>query len=125
VRLIFIGEKVRPNDLAEIPASDPVRTKEGIWICPVAGLVRMKLTSFRLKDKVHIQNLDSVGLITPEIGRPFRTLCASVFTKSALSSSFDRAQASLSGPFTSQPFVETVTLKPGRKARLEEYAAQH
>jgi hypothetical protein len=28
----------------------------------------MKLTSFRLKDKVHIQDLDGVGLITPEIG---------------------------------------------------------
>jgi hypothetical protein len=27
----------------------------------------MKLTSFRLKDKVHIQDMDSVGLITPEI----------------------------------------------------------
>jgi hypothetical protein len=59
VHLIFIGEKVL--------VSDPVRTKEGIWICPVADLVRMKLTSFRLKDKVHIQDLDGVGLITPEI----------------------------------------------------------
>jgi hypothetical protein len=67
VHLIFIGEKVRPGDLEEVPASDPVRTKEGIWICPVADLVRMKLTSFRLKDKVHIQDLDGVGLITPEI----------------------------------------------------------
>jgi len=67
VRLIFIGEKVRPTYLAEIPGSDPVRTKEGIRICPVADLVRMKLTSFRLKDKVHIQDLDGVGLITPEI----------------------------------------------------------
>ena len=45
----------------------PVRTKEGILIAPVADLVRMKLTSFRLKDKVHIQDLDGVGLITPEI----------------------------------------------------------
>ena len=53
--------------LAEIPASDPVRTKEGIWICSAADLVRMKLTSFRLKDKVHIQDLDGVGLITSEI----------------------------------------------------------
>jgi hypothetical protein len=25
----------------------------------------MKLTSFRLKDKVHIQDMDGVGLITP------------------------------------------------------------
>jgi hypothetical protein len=33
----------------------------------VADLVRMKLTSFRLRDQVHIQDLDSVGLITQEI----------------------------------------------------------
>ena len=38
-----------------------------ILLAPVADLVRMKLTSFRLKDKVHIQDLDGVGLITPEI----------------------------------------------------------
>jgi len=67
VHLIFVGEKVRPGDIESIPASEPVRTKEGILIAPVADLVRMKLTSFRLKDKVHIQDLDSVGLITPEI----------------------------------------------------------
>jgi hypothetical protein len=42
VHLIFIGEKVRPADLEEIPASTPVRTKEGIWICPVADLVRIE-----------------------------------------------------------------------------------
>src|SRR5713226_2321084 len=59
--------KVRPRYFAEIPASDPVQTKEGIWICPVADLVRMKLASFRLKDKVHIQDLDGVGLITADI----------------------------------------------------------
>jgi hypothetical protein len=33
----------------------------------VVDLVRMKLTSFRLKDQVHIQDLDSVGLITPAV----------------------------------------------------------
>jgi hypothetical protein len=27
----------------------------------------MKLTSYRLKDKVHVQDLDAVGLITPEV----------------------------------------------------------
>lgn len=67
VRLIFINERVRPEYLEPVPASDPIATKEGILIAPVADLVRMKLTSFRLKDKVHIQDLDSVGLITPEI----------------------------------------------------------
>ena len=49
--------------------ADPIATTEGILIAPVADLVRMKLTSFRLKDKVHIQDLDGVGLITPEIER--------------------------------------------------------
>jgi hypothetical protein len=27
----------------------------------------MKLTSYRLKDRVHIQDLDAVGLITPDV----------------------------------------------------------
>lgn len=67
VRLVFVNEKVRTEYLEPVPASEPVRTKEGILIAPVADLVRMKLTSFRLKDKVHIQDLDGVGLITPEI----------------------------------------------------------
>ena len=67
VHVVFIGEKVRPGDLTAIPGSEPVRTAEGIAIAPVADLVRMKLTSFRLKDKVHVQDMDSVGLITPEI----------------------------------------------------------
>jgi hypothetical protein len=49
------------------PLSDPVRSAEGILLAPVSDLVRMKLTTFRLKDKVHIQDMDSVGLITAEI----------------------------------------------------------
>ncbi len=36
-------------------------------MAPVADLVTMKLTSFRLKDQVHIQDMDSVELITAEI----------------------------------------------------------
>lgn len=50
VHLVFAREKVR-----------------GVRLAPVADLVRMKLTSYRLKDRVHIQDLDAVGLITPEI----------------------------------------------------------
>lgn len=50
-----------------LPDSPPQQTCEGIFLAPVADLVRMKLTSYRLKDRVHIQDLDSVGLITPEI----------------------------------------------------------
>jgi hypothetical protein len=68
VHLVFIREKVRPGDLAAIPGfSEPTKTIEGFLLAPVPDLVRMKLTSFRLKDKTHIIDMDSVGLITPEI----------------------------------------------------------
>lgn len=68
VHLVFVREKVRPHYLEPAPDfSPPVRTVEGVLLAPVADLVRMKLTSYRLKDRVHIQDLDAVGLITPEI----------------------------------------------------------
>ena len=50
-----------------LPFSPPAKTVEGALIAPVADLVRMKLASFRLKDRVHLQDMDGVGLITPEI----------------------------------------------------------
>jgi hypothetical protein len=68
VHLVFVREKVRPEYFEPVPDfSPPERTPEGVLLAPVADLVRMKLTSFRLKDKVHLQDLDSVGLITAEI----------------------------------------------------------
>ena len=67
VHLVFLNEKVRPEYTETIPDSPPAITAEGIFLASVADLVWMKLTSFRLKDQVHIQDLDSVGLITPEI----------------------------------------------------------
>ena len=68
IHLIFVGEKVRANDMEAVPDFSPAaETIDGALIAPVADLVRMKLTSFRLKDRVHIQDMDGVGLITPEI----------------------------------------------------------
>jgi len=68
VHFLFIGEKARPHHLEPVPGfTKPTVTKEGILLAPVADLVRMKLTSFRSRDKTHIIDLDSVGLITPEI----------------------------------------------------------
>lgn len=68
VHLVFVREKVRATDLFAIPDfSVPTKTVEGFLLAPVADLVRMKLTSFRIKDKTHIVDMDSVGLITPEI----------------------------------------------------------
>ena len=68
VRLVFVREKVRPEYLEPVPDfSPPTRTSDGVLIAPVADLVRMKLTSFRLKDKVHLKDMDAVDLITPEL----------------------------------------------------------
>ena len=50
-----------------MPDSEPVRSEAGFLIAPVGDLVHLKLTSFRLIDEVHIQDMDSAGLITPEI----------------------------------------------------------
>jgi hypothetical protein len=68
VHILFANEKVQPEYVESVPGiSKPERSDKGYWIAPVADLVRMKLTSFRLKDKVHIQDLDSVNLITAEM----------------------------------------------------------
>jgi hypothetical protein len=68
VHLVFTGEKVRKEYTEPVPTfSPPARYANGISIISVADLVKMKLTSFRLKDRVHIQDLDAVGLITPDI----------------------------------------------------------
>jgi hypothetical protein len=67
VHLLFAGERVRPDDLELVPDSHPEPSPRGFMIAPVVDLVHMKLTSYRLKDQVHIQDLDHAGLITPEI----------------------------------------------------------
>ena len=78
VHLVMVREKVRPQDLAAIPDfCEPTRTVEGFLLAPVADLVRMKLTSFRLNDKTHIADMDSVGLITAEIEAGLKGRCAS------------------------------------------------
>jgi hypothetical protein len=71
VHIVFADEKVRPEEIDVVPSiSKPQRSNRGYWIAPVADLLRMKLTGFRLKDKVHIQDLDSARLITAEIEAP-------------------------------------------------------
>ena len=68
VHLLFAGEKVRSTDLEPVPAlSEPGVDEQGILVTSVASIVRMKLISLRLRDKTHIIDMDSVGLITPEI----------------------------------------------------------
>ena len=70
VHLIFSGEKVRPGYVAPAPPIQPERKNihgTDVMVIPVADLVRMKLSSYRDKDRVHVRGMDAAGLITPEV----------------------------------------------------------
>jgi hypothetical protein len=63
VHVVFAGQKVRPE--YPLPAPDVSEsTPADIGnVLTLDALVRMKLTSFRRKDQVHVQDLISVGLV--------------------------------------------------------------
>jgi len=71
VHVIFANEKVRPE--YEFPAPDvasSVIKSNNMRVLALEDLVRMKLTSNRLKDRVHIQDLAFVELIDSKmVGR--------------------------------------------------------
>jgi len=67
VHMIFSGEKVRPEYAEAVPDLGPARILKGVRVVPVEDLIRMKLTSFRLKDQMHLKDLDEAGVITPEV----------------------------------------------------------
>src|SRR4051812_36618353 len=70
VHVYFVGENVKPDDVEPMPESNPIWVRD-LPVAPVPDLVNMKLTSFRLKDKVHIQDMDGLGLITSKIEAAF------------------------------------------------------
>ena len=63
IRIIFAGEKVRPDYLLPTPEVAEAEAGPDFPVPTLDALVRMKLTSFRLKDKVHLLDLLDVGLI--------------------------------------------------------------
>jgi hypothetical protein len=66
VHMIFTGEKVREEYSEATPDFGAFRVIDGIRLAPVLDLVKMKLSSFRLKDQMHLKDLDEAGLITAE-----------------------------------------------------------
>ena len=70
VHLIFSGENVRATQLVPNP---PIRPEQisihGVEVCviPLPDLVQMKLSNNRDIDRVHIRDMDSVGLITADV----------------------------------------------------------
>jgi hypothetical protein len=63
VHVVFAGEKVREDYPEAVPSIDDYALMENVRTLPFEALVRMKLTSFRDKDRVHLRDLISIGLI--------------------------------------------------------------
>jgi hypothetical protein len=63
VHILFAKEKVKPTYIE--PVADVIESQRGdhFQILELESLVRMKLNSFRLKDRVHLLDLIDVGLI--------------------------------------------------------------
>lgn len=70
VRLVFAGERSKSAQPVEHPAVAPRQMQLfdlSIPVAPLSDLVRMKLSSFRAKDLVHLETLEEAGLITPSV----------------------------------------------------------
>ncbi len=76
IHLLFAGENIKPNDLAPTAAIEERVEAEDYEIVDLEPLVRMKLTSFRTKDRMHLLDMISVGLIGAEWTNKFPTALA-------------------------------------------------
>jgi hypothetical protein len=63
VHVVFAGEKVRPDYLLPAPDIAEAERASLFRVLTLEALVRMKLTSFRDKDRTHLRDLLEVGLI--------------------------------------------------------------
>ncbi|MFY7952092.1 MAG: hypothetical protein ACOVT5_06250 [Armatimonadaceae bacterium] len=63
VHLLFAGELVRDKDTVPTPTLDEATAGPRFRLVSLEALLRMKLVSYRDKDKTHIRDLIGVGLI--------------------------------------------------------------
>ena len=64
VHLVWSGEKVRPEyPLASPTVEERELLQPGIYVVPLAGLVKMKLMANRDHDRAHLRDMIDVGLV--------------------------------------------------------------
>jgi putative nucleotidyltransferase-like protein len=63
VHIVFASEKVRPDYTVSAPDVSESEETETFRLITLEALVKMKLTSFRDKDRVHVRDLMGVGLV--------------------------------------------------------------
>lgn len=82
IHLLFAGEKVRPEYLLPTADVSESQRSEHFQMLRLEALVRMKLTSFRDKDRTHLRDMLEIGLIDetwldrfpPELSARLRSL---------------------------------------------------
>ena len=65
VHVIFASENVRPDYAMPAPDVSESEDADTFRLLSLDALVRMKLTSFRDRDRVHVRDLMAVGLVDP------------------------------------------------------------
>lgn len=63
VHILWAAEKVVPDAIEATPDLNETDQGDGFDLIPLADLVRMKLISFRDKDRMHLRDLIAVGLV--------------------------------------------------------------
>jgi hypothetical protein len=63
IHLLYAGEKVRRDDEHKLPEIEESERASEFQVVKLEALLLMKLTSFRLKDRVHILDMIGVGLL--------------------------------------------------------------
>jgi hypothetical protein len=63
VHILYSGEKVRQEDLTEVPDVSESTSFTAFRVLDLESLVQMKLTAYRRKDQVHLLDMIDVGLI--------------------------------------------------------------
>jgi hypothetical protein len=63
VHIVFAREKVRPGEMEANPDVDDSSEADRFRVISLAALVRIKLTAFRDKDRMHLRDLIDVGLV--------------------------------------------------------------
>lgn len=63
IHVVFAGQKVNDDYPEPVPAIEDYEMMGETRTLPFDDLIKMKLTSFRLKDRVHLLDMISIGLI--------------------------------------------------------------
>lgn len=63
VHILFAGEKLRSDDPVAAPLVTDSEVADTSRVVSLEPRIRMKLTSYRLKDRVHVRDMIDVGLV--------------------------------------------------------------